>query len=116
KDIGLRIQLGHAFNTHCINPQPSAGGEFTIIDDNGIHSVALDFCACETAASHTSQLLRKQLFPATDKSPRTAATFGVLRHFQILSFESKLSAFEFYNAISRQTNNITSPPPVSSVL
>jgi hypothetical protein len=113
KDLGLRIQLGHPVGIHCVNPQKSAGDDFTVIDSNGVHSVALDYCACETAPSAIAQLLRKQLFPATTKFPRTAATFGVLRRFQILSFESKVSVFEFYNALSRTTNNLTSPPPVS---
>ena len=114
KDLGLRIQLGHPIGVHCINPKPAVGDNFTIIDSNGVHSVALDFCACETAASLTAQLLRKGLFPATVKSPRSAVTFRALRHFQILSFQSKVSAHEFYYALVRQTNNIFTPPQVSN--
>ncbi|SJL16807.1 uncharacterized protein ARMOST_20336 [Armillaria ostoyae] len=44
KDHGLRIQLGHA-NMRCHNPQP-AMLDFTVLHINGIHKVAVDFCAC----------------------------------------------------------------------
>jgi hypothetical protein len=116
KTLGLRIQLGHVSTEHCINPQTAIQDEFIVIDANGIHSVALDFCACETAPATVAQLLRMQLFPATAKSPRSAATFRVLRQFQILSFESKVSAFEFYYSLSRNTNNIDVRPSVCTDL
>ena len=116
KDLGLRIQLGHALGVRCLNPRPATGNEFTVVHSNGIHSVALDFCACETAPGRIAQLLRSRLFPATAISPRAAATFHVLQHFQVLSFESKVSAFEYYNTLSQLTDNIISPPPVGNSL
>lgn len=111
--LGLRVQLGHSQNSRCLNPRPATGNEFVVTHSNGVHVIALDFCACETAPSVVSQLLRSRLFPATARFPRSAATFHVLQEFQILSFESKVSAFEFYNALARLTNNIMSPPSVS---
>ncbi|KAG2341891.1 hypothetical protein BDR05DRAFT_976767 [Suillus weaverae] len=39
-------KLGLAFNN-----------DFTLIDTNGIHEIGLDFCGCETAQTHTRQLL-----------------------------------------------------------
>jgi hypothetical protein len=78
KNIGLRIQLGHAPGVRCLNPRPATGKDFTVLHTNGIHSVAVDFCACETAPEVVAQLLRSCLFPATTKSPRSAATFHVL--------------------------------------
>jgi hypothetical protein len=44
-------------------------------------------------------------YPATVSEPRTAATFTVLQHFHILSFESKVSAYEFYQSLARRTDN-----------
>jgi len=42
-----------------------------------------------------------------------AATFYVLETFQMLSFMSKVSAFKFYQALARRTDNTsTSVPPV----
>jgi hypothetical protein len=37
--------------------------------------------------------------------PRTAATFCILRQFHILSFKSKVSAYEFYHSLVHLTNN-----------
>jgi len=113
RDLGLRIQLCHGTSSHCYNPQPASGDKFVVIHTNGIHTVSVDFCACETAPAVVEQLLRSRLFPSKSKSPRSAATFEVLRQFQIISFESKVTAFEFYNALSRLTNNVASPPSVS---
>ncbi|KAG2056686.1 hypothetical protein BDR06DRAFT_1005976 [Suillus hirtellus] len=46
-------------------------------------------------------------------NPKMAATFCLLEEFHILSFESKVSAYEFYNALTRRTNN-TGLAPVKS--
>lgn len=44
--------------------------------------------------------------PATVYHPKTATTFHLLEHFQLLTFESKTSAYEFYYSLARETNNI----------
>lgn len=51
------------------------------------------------------QLLQGRLYPATVTHPQSAATFDVLRSFEILSYESKISVFKFYQSLSRLTNN-----------
>ena len=79
--------------------------DFVIINSNGIHSVTLRFCGCETTDSHLQQLLRSRLFPATMDRPKTAAMFTVLEEFHLLSLESKVSAYHFYNALARRNNN-----------
>ena len=61
--------------------------------------------------THTRQLLRERLFPATTTDPKTAATFSVLEQFHLLSFESKVSAFEFYQGLSRLSDNVGIDPP-----
>jgi len=114
KQLGLRIQLGHPLGRRCANPAIAFNDDFVVIDTNAIHSVALSFCNCHLAQPQHIQLLRAQLFPATTDHPKTAATFRVLKNFQLLSFMSKVSAFEFYHTIARQTDNTgTKPPPVS---
>ncbi|KAG2122214.1 hypothetical protein DEU56DRAFT_873634 [Suillus clintonianus] len=105
KSLGLRIQLGHRLGETCRRPRPASHDDFIIIDIHGIHEVGLDFCGCEREASHYKQLLRARLFPATVTNPRTAATFGVLKFFHLLSFESKVSAYEFYHSLARQSDN-----------
>ncbi|KAG6847851.1 hypothetical protein H0H93_005521 [Arthromyces matolae] len=104
--MGLRFQLGHVQGQRCANPQSCTYDDFTIIDNKGIHTVGIDFCACGASnQSHVVQLLRARLFPATVSAPRSAATFQVLKTFEILSYESKVSVFEFYSSLARLTDN-----------
>jgi len=87
---------------------------FVVIDSEGIHCVSLDYCGCQQSLSPVIQLLRARLFPSTTINPKTAATFRVLGAFQMLSFTTKSSVYEFYKALERQTDNTgTNPPPVS---
>ena len=47
-------------------------------------------------------------------TPKTAATFDCLETFEKLSYVSKLSAFEFYQTVSRLTDDTgTKTPKVS---
>ncbi|KAG1769718.1 hypothetical protein EV702DRAFT_1181707 [Suillus placidus] len=105
KTLGLRIQLGHTPSDRCFNPRPSTADDFVIIDINGIHEVALDFCGCDIAQVRYKQLLRVRWYPATTTDPQTAATFNVLEHFHLLSYESKISAYEFFHGLARRTDN-----------
>src|SRR6267378_7083955 len=100
------MQLSHRPGAICVNPKRSSNNDFVVIDCNGIHDVALDYCSCEGAKSAEVQLLRSALYPVTSMNPKSAATFRVMRLFHILSFESKCSGYEFYNTLSWYTNNI----------
>ncbi|TFK61244.1 hypothetical protein BDN72DRAFT_778450 [Pluteus cervinus] len=77
---------------------------------NGVHEVDLAFCQCPGSDERSNQLLQFGWFPATTQQPRTAATLRVLKYFQILSFESKCSAFEFYETLKRMTDNSGTRP------
>jgi hypothetical protein len=110
KTLGLRVQLGHTPGERCYNAQPVSCDEFTVIDAHGIHDVAVDFCGCETAQIRYKQLLRVRWFPATTTDPRTAATFSILELFHLLSFESKVSAYEFYHSLARRSDNTGTSP------
>ncbi|KAJ7077348.1 hypothetical protein C8R44DRAFT_655086 [Mycena epipterygia] len=115
--LGLRVQLGHKRGAVCPGTAAKAAGRsleeeakakaetFCIVDNNSIHEVGIDFCTCGQETSRTRQLLRARLFPATTVRPRSAATFRVLRKFHKMSFETKCSAYEFYNALARETDN-----------
>ncbi|KAL4256459.1 CxC2-like cysteine cluster KDZ transposase-associated domain-containing protein, partial [Pleurotus pulmonarius] len=111
QSLGLRLQLGHPVDDECTNPVRAFGNSFIVITSHGVIPVTLDFCGCMGHAAHDVQLLRARLFPATSTDPRTAATFEVLRLFQLLSFGSKVSAYEFYQTLSRLTNNFGDPVP-----
>ncbi|KAG2058310.1 hypothetical protein BDR06DRAFT_980537 [Suillus hirtellus] len=105
KKLGLHIQLGHTPGERCYNPQTSSGDEFIVIDVHGVHEIALDFCGCASAQIHYKQLLHARWYPATISDPCTAATFALLEHFHLLSFESKVSAYKFYHSLARWNNN-----------
>ncbi|KAG1855838.1 hypothetical protein C8R48DRAFT_749263 [Suillus tomentosus] len=105
KQLGVRVQLGHNPGERCYKPSPTASDDFVVIVLNGIHEIALDFCGCALAQIRYKQLLRMRWYPATVSEPQTAATFTVLQHFHILSFESKVSAYEFYQSLARRTDN-----------
>ncbi|KAG2123716.1 hypothetical protein BD769DRAFT_1628906 [Suillus cothurnatus] len=105
KCLGLRIQLGHPIGERCFNHSRAYDDDFVILDTNGIHELALDFCSCESALSHVKQLLRARWYPATSADPKSAATFRLLEHFHMLTFESKASAFEYWQTLARLTDN-----------
>ncbi|KAF8814361.1 hypothetical protein BYT27DRAFT_7219865 [Phlegmacium glaucopus] len=112
KTLGLHIQLGHADGSNCPHPDNAFNNDFTIIDSDGIHEVSLDYCSCPQSPPKPVQLLRARLFPSTVIDPRTAATFRVLETFQMLTFTSKVSGYEYYRSLVRRTDNTgTSPPP-----
>ncbi|KDQ25249.1 hypothetical protein PLEOSDRAFT_1045089, partial [Pleurotus ostreatus PC15] len=111
QSLGFQLQLGHPVGETCTNPVRAFRNSFVVIASHGVIPVTLDFCGCMGHSAHDVQLLRARLFPATSTDPRTAATFEVLRLFQLLSFSSKVSAYEFYNTLSRLTNNLGDPVP-----
>ncbi|KAM6490383.1 hypothetical protein JOM56_014147 [Amanita muscaria] len=112
KQLGLVVQLNHVLNEPCLNPSQAFNDDFVILDLDGIHSVALRYCNCHRTVPRPTQLLRSRLFPATVIEPKTAATFRLLEAYQLLSFTSKVSGFEFYQSIARRTDNTgTCPPP-----
>ncbi|KAF7349139.1 hypothetical protein MVEN_01436100 [Mycena venus] len=110
KSLKLRIQLGHCLNEPCNNPEPSHGDDFVIVGSHRIHEVHLDDCNCSKSEEKQIQLLRARLYPATGMNPRSAATFGALERFDLLSMESKCSAYQFYNSLARETDNTGSEP------
>jgi hypothetical protein len=105
KSLGLRIQLGHPDGQCCPTPQRAFNDDFVVLDVHGIHEVAVDFCDCDKAKNHVQQLLRVAWFPSTTADPKTAATFRLLEHYHLLAFESKISVYEYYNALKRLSDN-----------
>ncbi|KAJ6530884.1 hypothetical protein DFH09DRAFT_1250330 [Mycena vulgaris] len=115
KKLGLRIQLGHGKlgkgrRGRCVLPSEAVDDDFVVVDTYAIHEVAVDFCNCSMAQPHDIQLLRAHWYPATGKSPRTAATFRVLHRYHLMTLESKCSGAEFYNSIARETDNTGTEP------
>ncbi|KAF7305724.1 CxC2 domain-containing protein [Mycena chlorophos] len=102
--LGQRIQLGHPPGEACSAPHP-AHSDFTVIHTNGIHSVAVDFCACHLCKdSHHVQLLRRRWYPATSDQPRTCATFVGLDAAHAMSLSSKATLFAYYEHLEWLTD------------
>jgi hypothetical protein len=118
QQLGLRKQLNHPPGERCLNPIRCQEDEFWIIDVTGLHNVTIDFCGCgKEDQRQTVQLLRSGLYPATVAEPQSAATFQVLKLFELLSYESKSSAFEVYQTLSCLTDNTgTNVPNASTIL
>jgi hypothetical protein len=112
RDLGLRIQLGHAYGCSCPT-KLAANVNFRVIHSTGIHHVAIDQCRCHAGIDLHKQLLRIGWWPATPLEPKTAATFEVLRHFHLLNLQGKVTGYSFYRALEYQTDNTgLDPPPV----
>lgn len=114
RDLGHHVQLGHPPGVQCCNPALAFNDDFVVLEINGIHRLALNFCNCATAQTHDIQLLHARWYPSTTTNPRTAATFQLLDHFQMYTFESKGSAFKYYQSLVHLTDNTgTCQPKVS---
>lgn len=101
--LGLVVQLGHTPGSSC--PAMHRGRyKFTVIDVNGIHNVAVQFCGCDSRIAHRQQLMRVCWWPATARDPSTCATFGVLRLFQNLNCLGKVSSYFFLRSLELLTN------------
>ncbi|KAJ7270339.1 hypothetical protein C8J57DRAFT_1065839 [Mycena rebaudengoi] len=111
--LGLRIQLGHGRNGKCPGILARSAKEkekadktnFCIVDSNGVHEVGVDFCICALAQDADVQLLCAHLYPSTSTQLSSTTSVRLLRKFHISSFESKCSAYEFYNGLARETDN-----------
>ncbi|KAF8124209.1 hypothetical protein EV363DRAFT_1403314 [Boletus edulis] len=62
-DLGLCVQLAHPPGETCHNLELCWGGNFVVINTNGIHTISLDFCNCEQVTTHCQQPLHFGWFP-----------------------------------------------------
>jgi hypothetical protein len=92
----LPITFGHdGLPCHCPG---SPDVLFHIADTNGIHSTRVRFCEC-TPDSPSIQLLKAGFFPVTMTQPKMAFSFNLLKLFDALHLESKVSAYDFIGGL-----------------
>ncbi|KAJ7306264.1 hypothetical protein DFH08DRAFT_824713 [Mycena albidolilacea] len=106
RQLGLRVQLGHADNQPC--PCAHRGREkFVVIAPNGFHHVAVDFCQCRlnNSTHRWEQLLLYGWFPSTPDNPQSAVTISALKLFHAVSLQGKTTAYHFFNALAKITDN-----------
>lgn len=109
KSLGLVIQLNHS-NTVCDNPIP-AHKDMLVIHVNGIHAVSFQYCGCNRSLPYHHQLLRRRLYPSSQITVRTCATFDILRQLHLFALTTKSNTYNFYRALEKLTvhNGVTLP-------
>jgi hypothetical protein len=101
------VQLGHRIGEVCTAPLP-AHAKFTVVHNNSIHDVAVDYCGCKdetVVGSRRQQLLRRSWYPATHKEPRTCTTFVGLETFHIMTLQGKVTTYDYYSGLEKLTDN-----------
>ncbi|KAJ3792384.1 hypothetical protein GGU11DRAFT_750096 [Lentinula aff. detonsa] len=97
------IPLGHDGDKCPRAPKPLF---MTIVDHTtGVHATKVTFCGCSDS-SKWQQLMNANLFPATVAEPQTAFTFGTLRNWQLITLQSKITAYDYVRALRRLTDNV----------
>ena len=109
--MGLIVRLKHTgslCNYYRTDPDLDIR-ELTIIHDNGLHKINVQYCRCGSEESFyaggrdgmAQQLWSAGIWPATWTSPRTGATLSVLRQFRLLTVECKVNATSFITYLRR---------------
>ena len=101
--MGLVVQLNHS-STFCEVPI-SCHSAMLVLHSNGIHQVALQYCGCSKAIPQHLQLLRRGLYPASQLSVKTCASFQLLDLLHKFALTTKSSTYDFYRALEKLTNN-----------
>ncbi|KAJ7303090.1 hypothetical protein DFH08DRAFT_977305 [Mycena albidolilacea] len=106
RHLGLRVQLCHPGNQPCPRARPGRS-KFVVIAPNGFHHVALDFCECRLSSSKRKweQLLLHGWYPATPDDPQSTITISALKPFHAVSLQGKTTAYHFFNALAKITDN-----------
>ncbi|THU79838.1 hypothetical protein K435DRAFT_696936, partial [Dendrothele bispora CBS 962.96] len=105
RNLGFVLSLGHPTGQICPCASLAVTKTLVVLDMTGVHTVEILYFQ---AQDEVRQLLRSRLYPATQSTPRTAATFRLLEHFHILSFVSKASVRDYYASLERMTDNTSS--------
>ncbi|KAJ7048360.1 hypothetical protein C8F01DRAFT_1095209 [Mycena amicta] len=105
------IRLGH-YGEGCPNSD-RARRFFTLVDQNGIHATAIEFCGCKNtltfsaephAQPHFEQLLQARIFPGSVKDPKTGYTLGLLDFHRQERNQGKGSAYNFALVLKRMAD------------
>ena len=75
----------------------------TLVHDNGVHGLGVNFCKCEGHLPEHEQLLMAVLFPASTKDPATAYDVGSLEKALIEEVECHTPVESYWKKICRFT-------------
>lgn len=107
--MGVTVHLGHE-GRRCPFASTTAR-TFTIVSENGIHTVKMLFCQCRDPATgarcpEATQLLRMGLWPASWESPESAFEIKTLKAFSLLANEGHVSAYDYFESLRKKTDFI----------
>lgn len=99
-ELGLELHLSHS-GVRCRQEQEWLS--LAIRHTNGVHRVRVRYCGCGKIEPHL-QLVAARLFPVTTLKPRAAFSFDILEQFCSINLTSKISAYDFLNALAHLTD------------
>ncbi|KAH9478965.1 hypothetical protein JR316_0009428 [Psilocybe cubensis] len=72
----------------------------------------IEYCNCSRAIPHHLQLLRRGLYPASQITIKTCASFELLTLLHKLALTTKASTYDFYRCLEKMTTNtgMNTPP------
>ncbi len=109
--LGLTMQLNH-LRTTC--PLPIEVHEkFVILDIFSPQYMKVFFCGCDRELPPWKQLLHRRIYPATQDSIQTCATFRYLDYIHLHSLTAKGSTLGFYQTLERLADNAGLAPTSS---
>lgn len=75
----------------------------TLVHDNGVHGLGVNFCRCAGHLPEYEQLLMHGLFPASTKAPATAYDVGSLEKALVEEAECRTTSESWWKKIARLT-------------
>lgn len=113
-ELGMEIHLGHR-GKPCRTWSAGRSSKIRIIHTTGIFTYKVNHCCCIGAPEVAMQMMALRLFPSTLSRPESAATFDLLKNGQMHSLCGKESIWDFYEVISRLTENVRADLPVTLI-
>ncbi|KAK1223873.1 hypothetical protein PQX77_013239 [Marasmius sp. AFHP31] len=103
--LGYTIPIGHR-GDRC--PYPTDPLYLIIADTNGVHATCVTYCGCKDGEQFDkwTRLFMHDLFPSTVTNPQSAFTFQLLRHYSVLTLQSKITPYNFNKSIQWLTDNV----------
>lgn len=77
----------------------------TVVHTNGFHDLPVFPCFCSNAADVHLQLLKANLYPATQKETQTVFTTELLKHLHLSIIDSQVSVEQYCSLLRRLTNH-----------
>lgn len=85
-----------------------------VVHTNGLHYIPLVYCDCRGIAERDTDLMFARMVPTSFVRYRTLFTTAVLDDYRLANLECKVSAYQYWQKLSRMTSAATSPTDVDN--